>query len=217
MISEFNKAAVLGDMTIEHRQIKRNRLIEITCHGCDILYVISGECCLSGRRLSAYSSMILERGSHTVECCLAGDALVEIVVVHVALERLFHPSSLDHREQQRFEAAVLKGISTNISIDTLASICCLSVSTFKRRFFDYYGTPPHRWFLWRRLEIAEVMLRRSSIPTFVVARLCGFINVSHFIASFKRRYGITPSRLIRQRVAEVAMGALPHCPGSRIW
>jgi AraC-like DNA-binding protein len=61
------------------------------------------------------------------------------------------------------------------------------------------------------------MLRRSSIPTFVVARLCGFINVSHFIASFKRRYGITPSRLIRQRVAEVAMGALPHCPSSRIW
>lgn len=199
MISGFNCGDVLRNVTIEHRQIKYNRDIEITTESCCILYLISGRCCIpkSDITLTSASPTILDAGRHTVQCRLGGDTIVEIVVVHINRERLFHTAP-QCREQQRFEAAVLRAIATSVSVDDLASVCCLSVSTFKRRFFDYYGTPPHRWLLWRRLEIAEAMLRHTTIPTFVVAHLCGFINVSHFIATFKRRYNVTPSRISPQ-------------------
>ena len=197
---------LLSNVELEHLRVKRNETLTLTTSSYAIVYIISGTLRVDDSMVSKFRSVMLERGQHTLVCNLSGDTLFEAIVVHIERRVLFH-RLLCSREELRFAAAVLKGISSNISVEELASICCLSVSTFKRRFADYYGVPPHRWFLWRRLEIALAMLRQSSVPTFTVAALCGFINVSHFIATFKRRYGVTPSRLLRNTMSHVAIGA----------
>jgi AraC-like DNA-binding protein len=216
----MNSSDVLRDVSLEYIHITNDTILELTTSSYDIIYLVNGECRVNSDNnrvvhLSKYCATILNQGRHNVICSVGNDALLEMVVIHIEHMALFNVMAMPQREQQRFEIAVLRGVSSNISVDELADMCCLSVSTFKRRFHDYYQIPPHRWFLCRRLEIAAAILHYTSLPTFVIARICGFINVSHFIATFKRRYGTTPSRLLRHNIESNRATSLSHCLSSR--
>ena len=99
---------------------------------------------------------------------------------------------LTEREAERFENAIVNGIIDGHSIEELARSCCYSLSTFKRRFSEQYSLPPHRWMLLCRLHLASQILAETNEPISSVSQICGFINNSHFIATFRRHYGITP-------------------------
>ena len=99
------------------------------------------------------------------------------------------------REEQRFQRAIASSLLKNVSLDDIAASCCLSVSTFKRRFRARYSTSPHRWFLAQRLKIAYTLILTTTVSISLIATICGFPNTSHFIAQFRRRYSITPMRL----------------------
>ena len=99
------------------------------------------------------------------------------------------------REERRFLHAVASGVVRNISIDDMADACCLSVSTFKRRFRTRYSTSPHRWLLSQRLRIAHTLILTTTLSITDLAAVCGFRNASHFIAQFRRRYSTTPMHL----------------------
>jgi AraC-like DNA-binding protein len=220
MISKINSSELLRDVSLEYIHITNDTILELTTSCYDILYLVNGECRVDDDkgvvRLSKYSPTILHAGFHSIVCHVGDDALFELVIIHVERRELFNCATEVSREQQRFETAVLKGVASNISVEELSSMCYLSVSTFKRRFHDYYHIPPHRWFLCRRLEIASAILHKTSLPTFTIARLCGFINVSHFIATFKRRYGTTPSRLMRREAGCVKLSSLSSRLSSQI-
>lgn len=102
-------------------------------------------------------------------------------------------------EDERMDKAILEGITKNLSIDALASICCMTASTFKRRFRSIFGASPHVWFMDRRMEIAEHLLINSEMKMRDIGRACGFVNDAHFSYYFKKRYGQTPSELRRNR------------------
>jgi len=56
-------------------------------------------------------------------------------------------------------------VITGISLEELAFICNLSVSTFKRRFVDIYGMAPGKWFLQKKMEWAkELILQGGERP-----------------------------------------------------
>lgn len=170
--------------------------------GYDILCVISGSCRFveAGVEHELYENdaYIFGTGGHTITSRIGERGTFQEIIIHIDKDELFGRMRHSSREQERFERAILRGISSNISIEELASICCLSASTFKRRFRERYSSSPHKWFLGCRLEIAQSMLRHADIPTRHIATLCGFINVSHFIATFKRRFGTTPSHIVRE-------------------
>ena len=99
---------------------------------------------------------------------------------------------LTDREAERFEKAIINGVIDGLPIDELAKRCCYSLSTFKRRFSEQYSLPPHRWMLQCRLNLACEILSTTDEPISSVASICGFINNSHFIATFRRHYRTTP-------------------------
>ena len=99
---------------------------------------------------------------------------------------------LTDREAERFEKAIMNGVIEGLSIDELAKRCCYSLSTFKRRFSEQYSLPPHKWMLQCRLNLACEILKSTDEPISSVATICGFINNSHFIATFRRHYRTTP-------------------------
>ncbi len=105
-------------------------------------------------------------------------------------------------EEMRHCAALVRGLKGD-TIDTMASICCLSPSAFKRRFRHRYSSSPHHWLLERRLCIAHHLVEKTVIPIDAIATMVGFANVSHFIALFKRRYRTTP-RAHRLALLDVA-------------
>lgn len=172
---------------------------QLVTEGYDIMCVLSGVCSFSvageERRIYDNEIHIFNRGTHQIVNRVGSDGVFRNILIHIDKDQLFGRVRHSSREQERFEEAILKGISSNISIDELADICCLSASTFKRRFRERYSASPHKWFLGCRLDIAAMILRETDVPTRYIASLCGFINVSHFIATFKRRFGTTPSHI----------------------
>lgn len=170
--------------------------------GYDIVCIISGSCRFveQGVEHEIYenSAFIFGSGSRQVTNRVGDAGLFREIIIHIDKDELFGRMRHSSRAQERFEAAILRGISSNVSIDELAEMCCLSASTFKRRFRERYSASPHKWFLSCRLDIAAMILRHADIPTRYIAALCGFVNVSHFIATFKRRFGTTPSRISKR-------------------
>ena len=109
---------------------------------------------------------------------------------------------LSAREAERFENAIISGVIEGLSIEDLAQRCCYSLSTFKRRFNEHYNIPPHRWILQCRLNIACRLLTKTDEPVSSVASICGFVNNSHFIATFRRHHGLTPRKYRSSSQAE---------------
>ena len=99
---------------------------------------------------------------------------------------------VDDREMERFFAALQVAITKNVPMSKLADMCCLSVSTFKRRFKERIGGTPREWITSKRMELAHNMLSNSDITISALAKLCCFSNTSHFIEVFKSYYNTTP-------------------------
>lgn len=102
------------------------------------------------------------------------------------------------RDDERFAQAIEHGLRSVVAVEELAEMCCQSVSTFKRRFRARYSISPHRWFTLRKLEIAYQIILERDIAIVELTKLCGFNNTSHFIAAFRKRYGVSPARLRKQ-------------------
>lgn len=79
------------------------------------------------------------------------------------------------------------------SLGALGRAVGMSPFHLARVFRELVGTPPHRYLLRVRLARAAEQLRDGASVTETSFR-CGFENLSHFIRSFRRAFGVTPSR-----------------------
>lgn len=94
--------------------------------------------------------------------------------------------------------AVETNIVNNISIEELAFLCNTSLSTFKRRFTQIYGTSPKKWMLQKRMELAKELLHNEHIKPSDVFHQIGYENHSSFSESFKQNCGLTPKEFQEQ-------------------
>lgn len=79
----------------------------------------------------------------------------------------------------------------------LARISGLSMKHFARAFKQSSGLAPHQWLMRRRIERARHLLADSPLDLAQVALECGFVDQSHFTATFKRATGATPGAFRR--------------------
>jgi AraC-like DNA-binding protein len=88
--------------------------------------------------------------------------------------------------------AVETNILSNIHLEDMAFLCNMSLSTFKRRFAKIYGSPPNKWMLQKRMEVArDLLLVHGEKPGEVFYKV-GYENHSSFTQSFKQTFGQTP-------------------------
>ena len=80
---------------------------------------------------------------------------------------------------------------------------------FARVFRELTGTPPHRYLLNRRLAIAAERLRAGESVT-AACFAVGFQSLSHFIHSFRRAFGTSPSRYEPPRSSETQRSRRPQ-------
>lgn len=100
---------------------------------------------------------------------------------------------LADNRKRHFLEVIYSNIFSNVTIGSLAELTHRSPTLFKKEFCEYFGCSPHRWLVEQRLLHSRIMLSSTSATISEIANECLFMNVSHFIKLFKRRYGVTPT------------------------
>ncbi len=95
---------------------------------------------------------------------------------------------------EEFGSYMVKNLCRNVDLATLAKEMGISLSKFKRVFYDTYNTTPHRWLLTNRTIIALIILINSNRSVTQIANECGFGTPSLFIRHFRGLFGTSPMR-----------------------
>jgi AraC family transcriptional regulator, exoenzyme S synthesis regulatory protein ExsA len=91
-----------------------------------------------------------------------------------------------------FKNIIDSHIDSNLSVEELAYLCNVSLSTFKRKFTAIYNDSPTNWIRKKRMEHAAFLLKyNKERPSDIYMRL-GYENFSSFTQSFKSIFGSTP-------------------------
>ena len=85
-------------------------------------------------------------------------------------------------------------LSERIGLSDLAAAAGLSRMHFARQFRTATGLRPHEFFLRRRIQRAEELLRTTTMPIVEIAPTVGFQTQAHLTTVFKRFVGCTPGR-----------------------
>ncbi|OSZ77522.1 hypothetical protein CAP36_14170 [Chitinophagaceae bacterium IBVUCB2] len=83
-------------------------------------------------------------------------------------------------------------LSKNISLNELATHCCVSPFHFSRIFKLFSGYPVHLYLQQMRLNHAALLLS-TALPVTDVAFQSGFNSVDYFSAAFKKQYNVSPT------------------------
>lgn len=82
-----------------------------------------------------------------------------------------------------------------LNLNELARLSGRSLSAFKREFSIRFGVSPGLWIKDKKLEHAAFLLKNKMGNVEEVSESIGYESVSHFIKSFKTKFGHTPHQV----------------------
>lgn len=106
--------------------------------------------------------------------------------IQIILSQLFSPSIYT------FKQIIDTHLFSQISIEELAQLNNLSLSSFKREFAKLYNDTPANYLKAKKLEKAAELLSLSDKRISEIAFDCGFNDLANFNKSFRSKYSITP-------------------------
>ena len=100
--------------------------------------------------------------------------------------------NIQHRQQNLPLIEVVNhNLDKHLSIEELAFLCHMSVSTFKRKFLEVFETSPQKYFIAYKMEKALALLQINKKPSEIYTEL-GYETLSAFSNEFKKKYGVSP-------------------------
>ena len=147
---------------------------------------------------------------------LAG-ALLWSLAIDTSRQRLFPPERLAWYAAriERAKTMIEEHYAERLSLSTIARDSGMSVFHFARIFSELEGRPPHRFLTDVRLAHAAARIRGGAKITDTCFAV-GFGSLSHFVTTFRRRYGVRPSD-VRGDAWELSAGCShPSSPSPRI-
>ena len=92
---------------------------------------------------------------------------------------------------------ILDNFQKELHLTDIAQHACVSPFYFSRLFKHFTSYSPHQYLLSIRLSHAAMLFRNTSDSVTTICFESGFNSLEHFIASFKRRHGVSPLRFRR--------------------
>jgi AraC-like DNA-binding protein len=91
---------------------------------------------------------------------------------------------------------LLKHMDTPPSLKELAKASALNEYQLKMGFKEIYGNTVYGFLLDHKLDHSRIILDSGKLQVNEVAYQMGYTNPSHFIAAFKKKFGITPKKYL---------------------
>lgn len=108
-------------------------------------------------------------------------------VIQQILSQLFSPTSFT------FKQIIENSLFSNCTMDELAQMTNLSLSSFKREFKKNYDDSPANYIRNKRLEKAAELLKVSKERITDIAFDCGFNDLANFSTLFHEKFNCSPS------------------------
>ncbi|XOV93352.1 MAG: helix-turn-helix domain-containing protein [Bacteroidota bacterium] len=109
--------------------------------------------------------------------------------------------SISKNQGAQLEQIMEQNFAYCLNLEQYASLCNMSLSSFKRNFQDVFKTSPGKWIAEKRLDFACHLLKTTDKTVNEIGFQCGFEDPSSFIRAFKQRFSNTP---LQYRVALTA-------------
>lgn len=128
-------------------------------------------------------------------------ALLGALAVETSRAPLFRPDRLSWyaARVERAKSLMEAEYGEPLTLSRLARDAGMSLFHFARVFAELEGRPPHRFLTDVRLAQALARLQEGDTVT-DTSLAVGFGSLSHFVTTFRRRYGVSPSRIHRRKV-----------------
>jgi len=82
-----------------------------------------------------------------------------------------------------------------LTLEEMAFLCNMSLSTFKRNFLNTFGVSPQKWFQNKRLQFAyESLKSKTKTPSELYLEL-GYSSLSSFSVAFTNIFGVPPTKV----------------------
>lgn len=94
---------------------------------------------------------------------------------------------------------LLKNMDSPPGLKALAKLAGLNEFQLKVGFKEIYGNTVFGYLLDHKLDHARVLLDSGKLKVNEVAFQVGYTNPSHFIAAFRKKFGITPKKYLMQQ------------------
>ncbi len=101
--------------------------------------------------------------------------------------------------KQELRAVIDRYCLKRVTIADLAKLSGRSLSAFKRDFAEAFADTPRRWITNHRLDHARMLLTSSNLQVGEICLQVGFDSFSHFSHLFKKKFGVSPSLLQKDR------------------
>lgn len=146
---------------------------------------------------SRISELIEKAVKNDIKTCIDNSCHIHRIV------NLMYASTVNaengSQRQKEFSADVHKVIeyikanyAQSVSIDDMTETIHMSKYHFIRRFSRIMGMTPYSYLMNYRINMSKTLLRTTDKTIDEIAKLCGFMDTSNFIAKFKRNTGQKP-------------------------
>jgi AraC-like DNA-binding protein len=104
------------------------------------------------------------------------------------LSALFRPIDVE------FKTIVLNNIYADLSLEEMAFLCHLSLSSFNRKFRVVYKENPKKYLVHKKAEKASELLKHTNTRVSDIAFDVGFDSIATFNRNFTKHIGKSPSK-----------------------
>lgn len=101
---------------------------------------------------------------------------------------LFKPYEYD------FKKIIQENLFANLSLNELATLCGMSISTFQRTFHNVYAQTPAKYIHEQRMKKAKKLLANKNRRISEIAYDCGYQSTATFNRLFKKSFNFSPSQ-----------------------
>ena len=137
---------------------------------------------------------------------LFAETAATLIALHLIRQYSNVGATIAHRNRQEigqnhFERAIEfmeANLGSELTLDALAEVADLPVSTFVHRFRSATRMSPHKYLIHRRVERSQQLLRSSDVSIAEIAYQLGFSSQSHFSTVFRTWVGESPARFRRR-------------------